>query len=123
MAHVKVVRRSMRPEEWTDLRFVWLQRGIVEDREEVTGLTIRDAEQISENEYAWPDGQEERLLKKGDLYCTPDGTVFIRGKARIPDRFSGRNVYLSLKTAAFRCACRSVWRIFGRKRTLEPENA
>ena len=28
MAHVKVVRRSMRPEEWTDLRFVWLQRGI-----------------------------------------------------------------------------------------------
>ena len=31
MAHVKVVRRSMRPEEWTDLRFVWLQRGIYED--------------------------------------------------------------------------------------------
>ena len=66
MGHVAVVRRSMRPEEWTDLRFVWLQRGIVEDREEVTGLTIRDAEQISENEYAWPDGQEERPLNKGD---------------------------------------------------------
>ena len=40
MAHVAVVRRSMRPEEWTDLRFVWLQRGIVADQEEVTGLTI-----------------------------------------------------------------------------------
>ena len=30
MAHVKVVRRSMRPDEWNDLRFVWLQRGIYE---------------------------------------------------------------------------------------------
>ena len=28
MAHIKVVRRSMRPEEWTDLRFGWLKRYI-----------------------------------------------------------------------------------------------
>lgn len=35
MAHVKVVRRSMRPEEWTDLRFVWLQRGIYEEKFEI----------------------------------------------------------------------------------------
>lgn len=28
MAHIKVVRRSMRPEEWTDLRFGWLKRHI-----------------------------------------------------------------------------------------------
>ena len=51
MAHVEVVRRSMRPEEWTDLRFIWLQRGVVKDREEITGLTIRDGRQIAENEY------------------------------------------------------------------------
>ena len=100
MAHVAVVRRSMRPEEWTDLRFVWLQRGITKDREEITELTIRDAEQISESEYAWPDGTESRPLKKGDLYFTPDGTVFIHGKARIPERFRGQEVFLSLKTAA-----------------------
>ena len=99
MAHVAVVRRSMRPEEWTDLRFVWLQRGIVADREEVTGLTIRDARQISENEYEYTDG-ETRPLNRGDLYFTPDGTAFIRGKARIPERFKGQNVYLALKTAA-----------------------
>ena len=99
MAHVAVVRRSMRPEEWTDLRFVWLQRGIVADQEEVTGLRIRDARQISENEYSYPDG-EERPLRKGDLYFTPDGTAFIRGRAVIPERFRGQKVYLSLKTAA-----------------------
>ena len=89
MAHVKVVRRSMRPEEWTDLRFVWLQRGVYADQEEITGLTIRDARQISESEYEYPDG-EERLLRRGDLYFTPDGTAFIKGRARIPDRFRGK---------------------------------
>ena len=99
MAHVKVVRRSMRPEEWTDLRFVWLQRGIYEDMEEITSLTIRDALQTGDSEYTYPDGPE-RPLKKGDLYFTPDGTAFIRGHARVPERFGGRPVYLMLKTAA-----------------------
>ena len=32
MAHVKVVRRSMRPEEWTELRFAWLQRGVYDEK-------------------------------------------------------------------------------------------
>ena len=99
MGHVAVVRRSMRPEEWTDLRFIWLQRGVVEDREEITGLTIRDGRQIAENEYEFTDGPE-RPLVKGDLYFTPDGTAFIRGRGKIPERFRGRKVYLSLKTAA-----------------------
>ncbi len=99
MAHVKVVRRSTRPEEWTDLRFSWLERGIVRDREEITDLHIRDARQISENGYDdAPEG--ERPLVKGDMYFTPDGTVFIRGHATIPPRMHGENVYFSLKTAA-----------------------
>ena len=99
MAHVKVVRRSMRPEEWTDLRFVWLQRGVYADQEEIKDIMIRDARQISENEYAYPDGGE-RPLCKGDMYFTPDGTAFIRAKARIPERFDGKNIYLTLKTTA-----------------------
>ncbi|MBR0227769.1 MAG: alpha-mannosidase, partial [Clostridia bacterium] len=99
MAHVKVVRRSMRPEEWTDLRFGWLQRGVYEDKAEITELTIRDARQISENEYVYLDGGE-RPLKNGDMYFTPDGTAFIKGHAVIPPRFRGRDVYFSLKTAA-----------------------
>ena len=32
MAHIKVVRRSMRPEEWNDLRFGWLKRYIINDK-------------------------------------------------------------------------------------------
>ncbi|MBR6029557.1 MAG: alpha-mannosidase [Clostridia bacterium] len=99
MAHVKVVRRSMRPEEWTDLRFTWLQRGIEADREEIGGITIRDARQIAENEYEY-DPAGERPLKKGDLYFTPDGTVFMRMKAVIPERMRSQQVYFSLKTAA-----------------------
>ena len=99
MAHVKVVRRSMRPEEWTDLRFGWLERGIVEDREEITDLWIRDAHQIAENEYEY-DPEGERLLKKGDLYFTPDGTAFLRGHVVIPERMKGKPVYFGLKTAA-----------------------
>ena len=48
MAHIKVVRRSMRPEEWTDLRFGWLKRYIYSSKWEITNLMIRDARQISE---------------------------------------------------------------------------
>ena len=99
MAHVKVVRRSMRPEEWTDLRFTWLQRGIWADEEEITGLRVRDAHQISENAYEFVDG-EERPLNRGDMMFTPDGTAFIRGTANIPERFAGQRVYLRLHTAA-----------------------
>lgn len=99
MAHVKVIRRSMRPEEWTALRFGWLQRGVYEEKAEITDLTIRDARQISENEYVYLDG-EERPLKNGDLYFTPDGTAFIKGHAVIPPNFKGRDVYFSLKTAS-----------------------
>lgn len=99
MAHVKVVRRSMRPEEWTDLRFVWLQRGIYQEKVEITGLEIRDARQVSESDYVFDD-EAWRPLNKGDLYFTPDGTAFIRGHATIPAHMKGQNIYFQLKTAA-----------------------
>ena len=99
MAHVKVVRRSMRPEEWTDLRFVWLQRGVYDEKLEIKGLEIRDARQVSESDYVFDD-EAWRPLNKGDLYFTPDGTAFIRGHATIPAHMKGKNVYFQLKTAA-----------------------
>ena len=99
MAHVKVVRRSMRPEEWTLLRFSWLKRGIYADMDEITDISIRDARQIAENEYEFTDGPA-RPLRRGDLYFTPDGTAFISMKARVPERMKGRNVCLRIKTAA-----------------------
>ncbi len=98
MAHVKVVRRSLRPEEWTKMRANWLERGIYKEKIEITGLMIRDAVQISENEYEM-DGSW-RTLHTGDMYFTPDGTAFIRGKAKIPAHFKGENVYFTLKTAS-----------------------
>ena len=89
MAHVEVVRRSMRPEEWTALRYSWLKRGVIEDREEILTWRIQDARQTAEQTYEFNDGPE-RDLRRGDLYFTPDGTAFIRAEADIPERFKGK---------------------------------
>ena len=99
MTHVKVVRRSMRPEEWTELRATWLQRGIYEEKYEITDLTIRDARQVAEDSYEYYS-EDYRPLKKGDMYFTPDGTAFIRGHVAIPEHMLGRELYFSLHTAA-----------------------
>ena len=67
MAHIKVVRRSMRPEEWTDLRFGWLKRYIYEEKYEIETLMVRDARQVSEMQYDYyPDSnklKEYRVLR------------------------------------------------------------
>ena len=67
MAHIKVTRRSMRPEEWTALRFGWLKRYVIKDKYEIKSLLIRDARQISEMEYEYYS-DEYRPLNKGDMY-------------------------------------------------------
>ena len=48
MAHIKVIRRSMRPEEWTDLRFGWLKRYAYSQSFEITDITVREARQVAE---------------------------------------------------------------------------
>lgn len=99
MAHIKVTRRSMRPEEWTALRFGWLKRHIYKKTYEIKTLQIRDARQVSEMEYEFYS-EDYRPLIKGDMYFTPDGTAFIRGDIVIPDDFRGEELWFSLKTAA-----------------------
>lgn len=99
MAHIKVVRRSMRPEEWTDLRFEWLKRHIYAKKYEIKTLQIRDARQVSEMEYAYYEA-DYRPLIKGDMYFTPDGTAFIRGDIVIPEDMREQELWFSLKTAA-----------------------
>ena len=47
MAHIKVVRRSMRPEEWNDLRFGWLKRCIINDKLPIDNIVIKDARQVT----------------------------------------------------------------------------
>ena len=99
MAHIKVVRRSMRPEEWTDLRFGWLKRHIYSSKYEIEGLKVRNARQVSEMEYEYyPEGWQE--LKKGDMYFTPDGTAFFDAQVEIPKELLGKELWFSLKTAA-----------------------
>ncbi len=102
MAHIKVERRSMRPEEWTDLRFGWLKRYIYNEKWEIENLEIRDARQVKEMEFEYYS-QDYRPLKKGDMYFTPDGTAFIKAEVNIPDNFKGKELWFSLKTAAEIC--------------------
>ncbi len=102
MAHIKVVRRSMRPEEWTDLRFGWLKRYIYDNKWEIKNLQIRDARQVSEMEFDYYS-DDYRPLNKGDMYFTPDGTAFIKADVDIPAEFQGKELWFSLKTAAEIC--------------------
>ena len=101
MAHIKVVRRSMRPEEYTDLRFGWLKRHIYSSRWEIENLQIRDARQISEMEYEYYS-DDYRPLKKGDMYFTPDGTAFIKADVDIPEELQGKELWLTM------CRCRNL---------------
>ena len=98
MAFVKVIRRSMRPEEWTDLRFNMIKKALIVDKIEINDLYIRDARQIGENEYIYLN--EYRPFNRGDIYFVPDGTVFIKGHGKIPKKFKDSNIYLMLHTAA-----------------------
>ena len=99
MAHIKVTRRSMRPEEYTDLRFGWLKRYIFEDKTEITTFTIREARQTSEMQFEYYDS-EPRKINKGDMYFSPDGTAFIEAYEKVPEKYKGKEVRFCLKTAA-----------------------
>lgn len=99
MAHVKVERRSMRPEEWIYLRFGWLKRKIYSEKNEITSFTIREARQFSEMNFEFYD-EYPKQLKKGDMYFTPDGTAFIEADYELPEHLVGKKYCFSLKTAA-----------------------
>lgn len=99
MAFVQVVRRSMRPEEYTDIRFGRLKRFLYEEKIEITDIKIRDARQVSEKEYVY-DVSGWRPLKKEDIYFTPDGTVFFQANYSIPERMKKKELWLFMWTAA-----------------------
>ncbi len=102
MAHIKVIRRSMRPEEWTDLRFGWLKRHIYSSKREIENLMIKDARQVSEMNFEYYS-EDYRPLNKGDMYFTPDGTAFIKADVTLPEELKGKELWFSLKTAAEIC--------------------
>lgn len=102
MAHIKVERRSMRPEEWTAMRFAWLKRYIYSEKWEIENLLIRDARQVSEMEFEYYS-DDYRPLKRGDMYFTPDGTAFMKADVDVLPHLRGKELWLSLKTAAEIC--------------------
>lgn len=102
MAHIKVERRSMRPEEWTRLRYGWLKRYVYDAKWEIDNLFIRDARQVAEMEFEYYS-DDYRPLQKGDMYFTPDGTAFIKADVNVPRELQGKELWLQLKTAAEIC--------------------
>ena len=42
MAHIKVVRRSMRPEEWNESQIRWLKRYIINDKIPIDNIVIKE---------------------------------------------------------------------------------
>ncbi len=99
MAHIKVIRRSMRPEEYIDLRYTWLKRSIYGKMYELSPVYIREAHQVSENGYAFYD-DDYRILENGDTYFSPDGSAFLKCETVIPYELKGKDIYLYFKTAS-----------------------
>lgn len=99
MAHIKVTRRSMRPEEYIELRYGWLKRSIYEKMYELSPVYIREGHQISENEYDFYDN-DFRPLRKGDLFYTPDGSAFLKYEGTLPEELKGKDYYFYFKTAS-----------------------
>ena len=99
MAHVKVIRRSLLPDEWTRIRIGWLKKRLIAKQTEITGWTVREGRQTGENTYLMYD-QTPRPLRRGDEYFTPDGTAFLHAEAEVPEELRGeRNLRLRLTTA------------------------
>ncbi len=95
MAHIKVERRSMRPEEYIALRYGWLKRYVIENKTEIAPVMIRNARQTGENTFDfYEDAPYE--LHRGELCYTPDGSIFFEAYAAAPD---GR-VWLYFKTTS-----------------------
>ncbi len=99
MAHIKVIRRSMRPEEYIELRYSWLKRSIYGKMYELAPVFIREAHQISENEYKYYD-EDFKLLNKGDIFYTPDGSAFLRCESTVPEELNNEEIYFFFRTAS-----------------------
>ncbi len=99
MAHVKVTRRSMRPEEYISLRYGWLKRMVHENLTEIAPVMIRNARQTGENTFDYYEDVPHEL-KKGELCYTPDGSIFFTASAGVPETLAGREVYLCFKTTS-----------------------
>ena len=98
MAHVKVTRRSMRPEEYNDLRVSFLKRRIYTQLSEIDPVWIRNARQTGDASFEFYDASPVRL-RRGELCYTPDGSLFFTAQADV-SAFAGRALQLYYKTSS-----------------------
>ena len=99
MAHMKVERRSMRPEEYVRLRYGWLKRLCVQNRREIAPVMVRNARQTGENAFDFYDDAPYEL-KRGELCYTPDGSVFFEANAPVPALPGGRVRFVATYSSA-----------------------
>ncbi len=99
MAHIKVIRRSMRPEEYIELRYSWLKRSVYGKMYELSPVYIREAHQTSENSYDYYD-EAYKPLNNGDLFYSPDGSAFLKCECIVPEELKNKSYYFYFKTAS-----------------------
>ena len=98
MAHIKVVRRSMRPEEWTDLRFGWLKRHIYSSKWEITHATKEISSKVKEGILSVDDITDELIGKHLCTSFMPDPDLLIRtgGEVRLSNYLLWQCAYSEL---------------------------
>ena len=99
MAHIKVIRRSMRPEEYIELRYSWLKRSIYGKMFELSPVYKKEAHQISENKYEYYD-ENYTLINNGDMFFSPDGSAFLKCECSVPSELKGQDFCFFFKTAS-----------------------
>ena len=82
----------MRPEEYIELRYGWLKRCIYNKMYDLSPVFVREAHQISENEYEFYD-EDFRPLNKGDIFYTPDGSAFLKCECAVPCELQNKDYY------------------------------
>ena len=98
MAHVKVIRRSMRPEEYNELRVSFLKRRVYTELCEVAPVMVRNAHQTGDVSFDFYD-ETPVELRRGELCYTPDGSLFFTAEADV-SAYRGKDLLLYYKTSS-----------------------
>ena len=98
MAHVKVIRRSMRPEEYNELRVSFLKRRVYTELCEVAPVMVRNAHQTGDVSFDFYD-ETPVELRRGELCYTPDGSLFFTAEADV-SAYEGKELLLYYKTSS-----------------------
>lgn len=91
MAHVKVVRRSMSPEQWARLQFERVDELIIAQVAPTTGWQVRNGQYFPDG-YVWDE--DFHPINPGDFWGRPDGTAEFTGSATVPPSMAGQAVWL-----------------------------